>query len=97
MPSPIPEKRRPGRPQRKAADDLEEVRAWRMMFRSGHDYLNDLKFLGLPYGLAGDQEKQRLAEEVWHRIGAKFLERHPPPPDKPYWALEQFGPPSGAQ
>jgi hypothetical protein len=66
-----------------------------MFFQSGHDYFDELAAVGLDNDTA-----KPIAEETWHQIGTDVINhiadfyRGYAPPERPYWAEEQFGPPS---
>ena len=73
-----------------------EAKAWSGYFYSGYDFFDQLADVGLTEDTAWP-----LAEETWHRIGREVMayldELHVgfPPYERPIWAEEQFGPPSG--
>jgi hypothetical protein len=69
-----------------------ELKAWRMFFKSGYDYFDDLKDLGY----RSEAEMLAAAPQVWARLGRAFLaqwdvEERAMRGDP--WALEEFGTP----
>ncbi len=71
--------------------DEADMRAWRIVFASGFDYLHDLR----PYGLRTTDQARLAAREAWARFGADFMaqRREAIGVEQP-WALKQFGDPT---
>lgn len=80
--------------RRKSKARPDEVKAWAGYFMSGCDFFDELAAIGLTEDTAAP-----LAEAMWHDIGDQVfayyedLYRGYAPPERPYWAEEQFGPP----
>ena len=72
------------------------VAAWAMFMQCGRDYFDELDAVGLT-----DKTAAPLAAEVWHEIGQAVIaylddfHRGFSPPERPYWAEREFGPPGG--
>ena len=76
------------------ADQAAELKAWRMTFRGGFDYLRALPKIGVPID-AKHQPDRAAAENAWRRLGRAFLDwaAEQPPHPLPSWAERQFGNP----
>jgi hypothetical protein len=86
----MPTKRRRGK-QRRAVSVEAEARAWRRVFYSGFDYLNELQALGIETKEALDAE----AADAWQRHGAAWLARpNATGPNADAWAVRKFGEPT---
>lgn len=70
-----------------------EMAAWRMFFRTGHDYLNDLARVGLDdgRGFTNEATAAAAAPDAWRRLGADFLDAYGR--DEARWALAHLGEP----
>ena len=80
------------RAAKRRLDPGAELKAWSLYFQSGHDYLGDLPEIGVPTGPYHDPDRV-VGEEVWHRLGARFLEEAADPLLGTPWALREFGEP----
>lgn len=81
---------------RKSKARAGEIPAWAGYLEMGSDYFDELERVGLTEATA-----RPLAEETWHRIGTQVIQyledfyRGFTPPERPYWAEREFGPPGG--
>ncbi len=72
-------------------DPAVELKAWRMTFKSGYDFLRALPKIGIDIS-GRHQPAQELAEDAWRRLGSTYLDaRDPEQPTA--WAERQFGQP----
>jgi hypothetical protein len=78
------------------SDAAAELKAWRIMFASGRDYLGMLRKLGtVPLDEQGLPSRE-VAADAWRRLGARFLAKYnytPSPYNLAPWGLREFGPP----
>ncbi len=72
-----------------------EAEAWAGYMMSGFDFFDELSAIGLT-----EETAWPIAEATWRRIGQDVIahidrlhEGYYPPP-RPFWAEEEFGPPS---
>ncbi len=71
-----------------------DVAAWAEFLAWGHDYFGELAAVGLT-----SETARPLAESVWREIGDQVIayiehsHRGFSPPERPFWAERQFGPP----
>ena len=68
---------------------VDDPQKWRMLFRSGFDYLGDLGDRSLRYDAnwMADQARAEIVREAWSRLGQHFTAQSAP------WAFAQFGEP----
>lgn len=81
--------------RKKSKARASDVQAWAGYLMSGCDFFDELATIGLTEATA-----EPLAEATWHEIGEQVFQHYGQlyrgytPPARPYWAEEQFGPPS---
>ena len=86
----MPVKRR--RAKQRALSEESEAKAWQMTFRTGYDYLGDLRAIGIDMRLSErTPENIELARRAWRRFGAEFMVDHSRA--ERCWALLEFGEP----
>jgi hypothetical protein len=70
-----------------------ELEGWSMLFKTGHDFFDDLLDIGVFHEHARNPPRDVIAD-AWCRLGNKFLENWQPDAhrEKP-WALEELGEP----
>ncbi len=79
------------RAAKRRIDPVAELEAWSTAFWCGHDYFGDLPEIGVP--MNGRDPERAAAEEVWHRLGARYLATRDPREAYAPWALLEFGEP----
>ncbi len=80
---------------RSQTDTAAELKAWRMTFKSGYDFLRALPHIGVEI-TSNHQPDPNAAREAWVRLGDAFLAAHQPDARGDPWALRTFGLPSAA-
>jgi hypothetical protein len=76
---------------RAGIDPAVELKAWRMTFKSGHDYLRALRAIGVPDG-ERHRPPPKLMRDAWRRLGAAYLSGRDMG-DPPCWAETEMGRP----
>lgn len=67
-----------------------EIKAWSMMFESGHDFFHELR----DFGIDSDEAARKAAPKAWMRLGRDYMQtRQPDPARQVPWALLKFGNP----
>ncbi|MEH3123711.1 MAG: hypothetical protein PGN16_17365 [Sphingomonas phyllosphaerae] len=74
-------------------DTAAELKAWRMTFKSGYDFLRALPRIGVEI-TSNHQPDLQAAKDAWARLGDAFLAAHEPDARGDPWALRTFGLPS---
>lgn len=81
---------------RKSRARVSDVAAWAEFLMWGHDFFDELAAVGL-----SSETARPLAKAVWHQIGDQVIahiedmHRGFRPPERPFWAEREFGPPGG--
>lgn len=82
--------------KRRSKARTSDVAAWAEFLMWGRDFFGELAAVGLT-----DRTAHPLAESVWRDIGDQVIahieEMHRgfTPPERPFWAEREFGPPGG--